>query len=301
MAYDILNLIIFDAVSMSYINAFYVPRGSNVLYFSKIILMRSNVANYISCICFICFYYLGLRKPPQSPNWPTIHDENAYLLAQLSNIIEEQARRRLHQQWQQKQQQKLLRDQYPSEIIGDGFTYRLPIVKSSSSDDIPFAVGPSDPRYYESDSGSSSSSNNANNANNANNNQYPQQSSNFNKNDLSKDVDSYRLSIDGIPSNRPKAPMEVNPKINIDDNGLYEANMASKSKDVMSRDDIKMLVEKLQQNNQQEAIVNAFETDVLKKRMDTNPAVGMYVIALIAGVSAAVTVGLLAVGIGWYT
>lgn len=77
--------------------------------------------------------------------------------------------------------------------------------------------------------------------------------------------------------------------------------MASKSKDVMSRDDIKMLVEKLQQNNQQEAIVNAFETDVMKKRMDTNPAVGMYVIALIAGVSAAVTVGLLAVGIGWYT
>lgn len=95
--------------------------------------------------------------------------------------------------------------------------------------------------------------------------------------------------------------MEINPKVIGGDDALLNSNTPSKSKDVMSRDDLKMLVEKLQKNNQEEAVVNAYKSDVLKKRMETNTAVGMYVIALIAGVSAAVTVGLLAIGIGWYT
>lgn len=235
----------------------------------------------MSCL-FASTIDLGLRKPPQSSNWPSLTDENAILLAQLSNIIEEQARRRLQQQWQQKQQQKLLRDQYPSEMDGDGFTYQLPFNKPSLSDDIPFAVGPSDPRFYEKTE------------------QVKILVPDF-KTKIDVEDDTVETAHDGIPSYRPKAPMEVDPKIDIDENGLYESNMPSKSKDVMSRDDLQVLVEKLQKNNQQEAVVNAMHTDVLKKRVDTNPAVGMYVIALIAGVSAAVTVGLLAVGIGWYT
>lgn len=198
-------------------------------------------------------------------------------------MIEEQARRRLQLQWDQKQQQKLLRDQYPSEMDGDGFTYQLPFSQPiPSSDDIPFAVGPSDLRYYEKSEPAKVA--------------VPD----F-KTKINIDDDAVAMANDGIESYRPKAPMEINPKIDIDEVGLIESNLPSTSKDVLGRDDIKVLVEKLQQNNHQEAIRNAMHTDVMKKRVDTNPAVGIYVIALIAGVSAAVTVGLLAVGIGWYT
>lgn len=80
----------------------------------------------------------------------------------------------------------------------------------------------------------------------------------------------------------------------------------SKSQDVLTREDIKKLVENLQRKGQGKAIVNVLQpftqsmqqNDVAKKPVDLNSA---WVIAVIAGVSAAFTVGLLAIGIGWYT
>lgn len=41
--------------------------------------------------------------------------------------------------------------------------------------------------------------------------------------------------------------------------------------------------------------------DVIQKPMDIDNVMGMYVVALVAGVSAAITVGLIALGIAWYT
>lgn len=204
------------------------------------------------------------------------------MLAQLSNIIEEQARRRLQQQWQQKQQQKLFRHQkHPSVVEADGFTYQLPMLKPSSTDDIPFAIGPADPRFYDKfEMGNAPAS--------------------IYKNTLKTDDEPPRSPADGVPTYKVKAPMEINPKITVGEDGLLESKPASKGKDVITRDDLKKLVESLHKTNQEEAVVN-IQGDVLKKRMDSDPAVGMYVIALIAGISAAVTVGLLAVGIGWYT
>lgn len=83
--------------------------------------------------------------------------------------------------------------------------------------------------------------------------------------------------------------MEVKPKNNVS----------------KTRDDLRSLVEKLQQNGQDNAILNTAQypqrNEVIKKHIEIDAAFGMYVVALIAGVSAAFTVGLIALGIGWYT
>lgn len=200
---------------------------------------------------------------------------NRDLLTQLINIIEEQARRRL----QQHRQQQMHRGQLSTEeISGPGFTYQLPINYAPPiGDEVPFAVGPSNPKYYEK------------NDMNSNNPIYY----NILNNDNETPV---RLSSDGIPSYKLRAPMDVKPKtIPYDENG-YEL---SKSKDVVYREDLNNL--EMKKKLQENVMTNAYQNDVLKKHMELDAAMGMYVIALIAGVSAAVTVGLLAIGIGWYT
>lgn len=83
------------------------------------------------------FYYIstGLRKPPLTPNYNAANqNENAYFLAQLSNIIEEQARRRFQQQQQLiYQQHQLLQKNYrplplaSQEIAAPGFTYQFAV------------------------------------------------------------------------------------------------------------------------------------------------------------------------------
>lgn len=164
------------------------------------------------------------------------------------------------------------------EISGPGFTYQLPMnYEPPVGDEVPFAVGPSNPKYYE-----KSDTNN-------NNPMYY----NILNNDNETPV---RLSSDGIPSYKLRAPMDVKPKINPFDENGYEM---SKSKDVVYREDLNNL--DLKKKMQENTMNNAYQSDVLKKHMELDAAMGMYVIALIAGVSAAVTVGLLAIGIGWYT
>lgn len=202
---------------------------------------------------------------------------NRDLLTQLINIIEEQARRRLQQQHRQ---QQLHRDHLSTEeISGPGFTYQLPINYPSPTDnDVPFAVGPSDPRFYE------------NNAMNINNPTYYNLPNNINNNNRHDNEPPVRFSSDGVPSYKVRAPMDVRPKFN--DNNGYPF---SKSKDVVYREDLNSMEMKKKMQE------NAYPNDVSKKHMEVDATMGMYVIALIAGVSAAVTVGLLAIGIGWYT
>ncbi|KAG4074101.1 hypothetical protein HA402_014306 [Bradysia odoriphaga] len=236
----------------------------------------------------------SLRKPPQSPSWGQVQsqNENAYLLSQLTNIIEEQARRHYQQQLQHQKnlQMKHQHNHGPSPPDDDffqrtpAFSYEFP-EKTSSDDTIPFAISPADPRFYDSttelrDNYERSQDDNV---------QYAVEQ---NKLSQSQSTD------DKVPSYKMKAPMEVKPKTN--------NNLSSKSMDVFTRNDLKLLYEELQKNGQEDVIINSglngrFRSDVIKKHMEMDSATGMYVVALIAGVSAAVTVGLIALGIGWYT
>lgn len=80
-------------------------------------------------------------------------------MERLTNFIEEQARRRFHEQryqlhHQQQQQGHLKHPQrgpaVPQEITGPGFSFVLPPPSQDYGQaGIPFAVDPSDPRYYE--------------------------------------------------------------------------------------------------------------------------------------------------------
>lgn len=90
---------------------------------------------------------------------------------------------------------------------------------------------------------------------------------------------------------KPKPPMHVNPKVMDHDAG---------SEDVYSNLKNYFLS---QQNQQKLDLAAKSSSGVFQKPMnrDIEYGMGMYVIALIAGTSAAVTVGLIAIGIGWYT
>lgn len=212
------------------------------------------------------------------------------MLAQLSNIIEEQARRRFQQKQQQIQIQQQLQQKYQhgaltsQEIAAPDFTYKFDVQNLPLfNEKIPFAVSPSDPRYYDT-------------TDRIDNNKYQSKYDEDYQELLGKDVESTVINdSDGVPSYKLKAPMEVKPKYNV----------STKSRDVKTRDDLKTLVEHLQINGEENAIINNGQyisrSDVIKKHMEMDAAMGMYVVALIAGVSAAVTVGLIALGIGWYT
>lgn len=240
---------------------------------------------------------LGLRKPPQLPSGSSYEN---YLLAQwkeMKNIIDEQARRRFQQERQQQQQYSFPNnEQLADEVSGPGFTYRLPIQYSpfTNDEEPPFAVGPGHPKFYEKIG-------------------HPIKDSTAKsepvftyKNVLGSENEPVHLTSDGI-FHKVKAPMNVNPKIipnddtDTDTENTYDI---SKSKDVLTREDLKKLFENLEQKGQGKAIVNVLQpftqsqNDVAKKPVDLNSA---WVIGVIAGVSAAFTVGLLAIGIGWYT
>lgn len=193
------------------------------------------------------------------------------------------------------EQQKLLSRISDDEITDPAFTYKLPIQYPfwSNDDETPFAVGPGNPKYYEE----------------------VDDKENIIKTDP---LSTYQealdneppvgLSSDGFPSYKVKAPMNINPnvipydeKLKNDNDNSYEK---SQSIDIKSREDLQRLLDQLDQIGQGHAIVNNLnplphsQNDVDKKPVDLNSA---WVIAVIAGVSAAFTVGLLAIGIGWYT
>lgn len=202
----------------------------------------------------------------------------------MKSIIDDQARRRFQQE---RHQQHF---SYPNvderEMTGPAFTFKLPMQPFGNVDEIPFAFGPSHPKFYEK-------------------NPTPTDNVLTYRKALSTDSDLVHFNSDGVSSHVVKAPMNVNPKINPFENENDESsNKMSKSNDVITREDWNKLVETLERKGQGKTIVNALQpftqtrNDVAKKPVDLNSA---WVIAVIAGVSAAFTVGLLAIGIGWYT
>lgn len=293
---------------------------------------------------------LGLRKPPQQIPSSTNYED--YIFSQWKNIIDEQARRRFQQQRLRQQQFASNsggggggvgddgsssssdsdlngnRDSLTGEMSGPDFTYKLPVHYSSfgNDDEVPFAVGPAHPKFYEKNPNTDRSmAAAAAAATLAEGGSLIKSSGDLPmltyKNVLNADADPIvHLNSDGIPTYKVKAPMNINPKIipydfaaaaaaaaaSMDSDGADNSYEQSKSQDVLTREDIKKLVENLARKGQGKAVVNVLQpftqsmqqNDVAKKPVDLNSA---WVIAVIAGVSAAFTVGLLGIGIGWYT
>lgn len=94
------------------------------------------------------FFFVGRRLPISAVN-----DEKSFLIEQLSNFIDQQARRRFHQQFQQHHAGKQ-HGPAPQEMNGPGFSFVLPGNSPNGflneNDPITFAVSPNDPRYYQS-------------------------------------------------------------------------------------------------------------------------------------------------------
>lgn len=267
-------------------------------------------------------YYAGLRKPPQQITASTNYED--YILSQWKNIIDEQARRRFQQQRQKQKQFAYANgddsdangnsehDALTDDVSGPGFTYKLPVHYSSFGNE--FAVGPENPKFYEKNPNTERVMAEAAAAAAAT----LAEGGSLSKSDapmltyrnvLNSEADSVHLNSDGIPTYKVKAPMNINPKIipyDYASDTIDNSYEQSKSQDVLTREDIQKLVENLQRNGQGKAIVNVLQpftqsmqqNDVAKKPVDLNSA---WVVAVIAGVSAALTVGLLAIGIGWYT
>lgn len=200
-------------------------------------------------------------------------------------FIQEETRRRFqHPQLNRKQQNAfdspLFDFHWPrpvQEIAVPGFTYQFPIEKMTQQSDgsdqsIPFAVSPNDPRFYENTDADPDQQ---------------QAALNFGRDyqtmiggsNAERGAD-YELppvgNFDRATSVNIKAPMEIHPKVSNGRRG----------------------------DTSESAIINNGQylqrSDVIKKHLDLN-TVDIYVVAVIAGVSATLTVGLIAIGIAWYT
>lgn len=216
---------------------------------------------------------------------PENQAENNNLIARLYKIfIEGETRRRFqHPQFNRKQQIVFNSQPFESpwsppvqEVAVPGFTYQFPIEKMSlaSSDGIdqtiPFAVSPNDPRFYETTETEADQQQMAFNVGK----DYQTMIGGING-DKSADYGLPIGNMDNVPSVNIKKPMEVRPM------GAGRRGDTSES-----------------------AIINNGQylqrSDVIKKHLDLN-TVDIYVVAVIAGVSATLTVGLIAIGIAWYT
>lgn len=157
------------------------------------------------------------------------------------------------------------------------FTYDFPIknIPIRENDPISFAVSPDDPRYYKSQPDETVKTESTED-------EYGETTNN--------EID-VKTSINDDAYLKLKAPMNVNPKL-----GDYPGS--SLSRDVLSRHDLSGMLEKLQNRHNEKAISHK---DVVQKPIEQHGAMGMYIVALVAGISAAVTVGLIGLGIAWFT
>lgn len=217
-------------------------------------------------------YFPGLRrtKPNQvgPSQWAASNDgrEAPEFLKTINEIIEERARQRFLEHWQRLQLNRNILQR--TESVGPAFTYQSPPLKhpANPNDPIDFAVGPSDSRFYD--------------------------------RTLSVDLDSaykgnnfnpYKMSekelMDQNPNrNVPPSPQDIKPKLPIHFN---QQSLENKLRHNEQRFDENLLPQRM--------------NGVIQRPVEMDGAMAMYIVALIGGISAAVTVGLISVGIGWYT
>uniref|UniRef100_A0A1L8DK66 Putative neural proliferation differentiation and control protein n=2 Tax=Nyssomyia neivai TaxID=330878 RepID=A0A1L8DK66_9DIPT len=211
-------------------------------------------------------FFPGLRRAPSTKITSNAYDEN--YLAQILNFIEEQARRRFQQKVVEYQMDPSAANNHQSqEMIEPGFTYQFSEIKQHAPNEpYQFAVGPNDNRFYDTD--------------------LPVRDEASMEDHPKEEFPYYRI----------KGPINVNPK-------LKQADPDA-SNEAVSRE-MQGLLQKLSHGMPNGGSVLdpnlLVRHDVIQKPMEIEAPVGMYVVALVAGVSAAITVGLLAVAIGWYT
>jgi hypothetical protein len=111
--------------------------------------------------------------------------------------------------------------------------------------------------------------------------------------DVTEDETVVQSSSDGVPYYKLKSPMRVNPKQQIDDDNLNKMAIIGGAK-----------MQPPQYSSNAVAVAgNDYDNRnmVEQKPMEMDGIWGMYMVALIAGSSAALTVGLIGLGIAWYT
>lgn len=219
-------------------------------------------------------------------------DENENLQAQIVSFIE-QARRRFQEKLASQQQQQV--EDYPLEpdfSAETGFSFELAKQDAVPDIDAPFrfAVGPNDPRFYDDKQIATLKGLDA-----VLPVEMQQQSTKQDATPVDYGIQGNDLN-EGGPYFRIKGPLNVNPK-QPEDN-IY------KSKEMQG------LLQKLGHNINGAGFENRMNLlpnpngrhDVIQRPVDVEQnSVGLYAVALIAGVSAAITVGLIALGVGWYT
>ncbi|KAI9582785.1 uncharacterized protein ACN2A1_000683 [Glossina fuscipes fuscipes] len=314
----------------------------------------------ILSICEICemSIYPGLRRKPMQQLQPA-YEVNTDFLAQLK---EENARRRLQQQYdqllelinmqinRQRQRQERLRerfrqqqlaamanadsneeysinfnDDYNSDKANEAneydatnpeFSYKISNWDLDNlKNRMEFAVGPADPRFYE----------NEGEVNQVNEEIKSIDKINEKDEDDGEDLDPKVLEeyeelpkVDQTDSEQhndmenanadnvvliahPATPGEQTSinfhRIKPQSNTFKQGQMGL----VPAHQDLSALIDKLHQNLEQSEKINDENHLVVREHLNMKAEMGMYVVALIAGVSAAATVGLFILGIVWYT
>lgn len=193
----------------------------------------------------------------RSQSSPGTSEERQILIEQLSNFIDQQARKKFQQQMHfqnhlHHQQQKIQH----SEIPGPGFTFELPppiLKENSENNEIQFAVPPFDSRYYEQ-------------------NLLP--------------VEDDEIAIDDAPAadiavTTMKNKILIPSPMHVVDSQSSEINSR-----ILHRAQQKQQQQQLQKNQRQ-------ENDVLQKPLqnDFDNTTSLYIVALIAGLSCAFSTG----------
>ncbi|XP_049278422.1 uncharacterized protein LOC125761384 [Anopheles funestus] len=243
------------------------------------------------------------RLHPMTPvSWTSKdgHDNRDNLVKTINIFIEEQARRRFLEHLQRLQTAGSKTIPAPSYLgtaeISDEYrptyTYQLPLNNLiDSSEPINFAVGPSDPRFYDQTTGLGRDSDldglgigdggdgsflydSSEPLGGGSNDERTVVASGGGTAIEQKPIEDYR---------HPPPPPPIRPKIG---KGTHARN---------------------QSNNGRLVTIATAATDrsssngVMQQPIEIGTGLGMYLIALIAGISAAITVALISIGFGWYT
>lgn len=215
-------------------------------------------------------YFPGLRrtKPNQPGHLWVSNDarEAPEFLKTINDLIEEQARRRFLEHLQRFQiNRNILQRVEQEEAARPTFTYQLPLKSNADLDKpIEFAVNPSDPRFYDSVPLVN-----------------PEEiDSGSNLTPVYTDQENVQI----LNLNLPPSPQDIKPKPPIHHKQQSLGNRVRQKEQHLN-------------DNLLPQRVNG----VIQRPVEMDGAMAMYIVALIGGISAAVTVGLISVGIGWYT
>lgn len=220
-------------------------------YASKVTTMYSLVTIIFSILITISSVATKNAYFPDAQETPEF-------MKPINELIEERARQRFLEHWQRLQLNRNILQR--AEAAGPAFTYHTSPVDSKQirNNPIEFAVGPSDPRFYD-----------------------PNDDSDI-KTNLEEKAEELIHSNPNIIL--PPSPQDIKPKLPININQqLLGYNLWYKDQ------------------KSDENLLPQHVSAVVQKPVEMDGAITMYIVALIGGIGAAVTVGLISIIIGWYT